>query len=258
MPYRTPLPSKLYRCSWCSEQKPIEGMRHPTSLKGKAPVTCHRCRLANPGFSWCNFHNCSHPVDHFTAYRAPRPGYEPICREASYQQRAEKQESLSRPCPACNRARQSREFRGGRSKASACRNCEADNPGKCWCVECQGWLPEDQFYRTGVNGKFWTVRCRPCKVAYTHGTTVVAILQKQGTNRPQCAACGAVDELKVDHDHSCCRSSTSCGKCVRGYLCHECNTAEGLLKTSERAMALAAYMLRIAEREGERGSTAAA
>ena len=39
MPYRTPLPGKLYRCAWCAEQKRIEEMRHPTSLKGKAPST---------------------------------------------------------------------------------------------------------------------------------------------------------------------------------------------------------------------------
>ena len=34
--------------------------------------------------------------------------------------------------------------------------------------------------------------------------------------------------IYVDHDHACCRGKNrSCGKCIRGLLCHTCNIALG-------------------------------
>jgi hypothetical protein len=42
-----------------------------------------------------------------------------------------------------------------------------------------------------------------------------------------CELCGEVSEISyhVDHDHKCCNSHKSCGKCVRGIICHKCNVA---------------------------------
>lgn len=56
-----------------------------------------------------------------------------------------------------------------------------------------------------------------------------------------CLLCGRpeTDEtrLQVDHDHSCCASSTqSCGACVRGLLCGACNRAIGLLNDDTQIM----------------------
>lgn len=53
-----------------------------------------------------------------------------------------------------------------------------------------------------------------------------AILESQGG---YCAICrranGKTKRLAVDHDHSCCRGSVSCGRCVRALVCGPCNSA---------------------------------
>lgn len=36
-------------------------------------------------------------------------------------------------------------------------------------------------------------------------------------------ATGASKNLAVDHDHSCCPKTPTCGKCTRGLLCSRCN-----------------------------------
>lgn len=52
-----------------------------------------------------------------------------------------------------------------------------------------------------------------------------------------------VDSPNVDHDHRCCKGMKSCGKCIRGLLCHKCNRALGLLGDSpELLRTLAAWI----------------
>ena len=62
-----------------------------------------------------------------------------------------------------------------------------------------------------------------------------------------CAACGTApppgQRLHVDHDHACCSKRYTCGKCVRGLLCLNCNAALGHAKDDkDRLMKLINYL----------------
>lgn len=237
-------PPAFAPCAWCGERKPISEMRHPSSSRGKTPSTCHACREAHPHLGWCDDHGEPHPVSEFPVDRSRPIGRLNICRDAVAYRAAQKRAKPTRTCVSCSRERDSWFFRGGRNKGVACRDCEDANPGLRWCLDCADWLPLSSFYRTGRDGKFMEARCKPCRITNAHGVTRKDMCRITGKEEPECGACGSRDHLKVDHDHDHCPSQRGCRECVRGYLCHSCNTAEGLLRTAGRARLLADYMER--------------
>jgi hypothetical protein len=71
-----------------------------------------------------------------------------------------------------------------------------------------------------------------------------AILADQGY---RCAICGTDDpgwtglahRWHVDHDPACCPNAPTCGRCVRGILCANCNLGLGRFKDSPAVLARA-------------------
>lgn len=81
-----------------------------------------------------------------------------------------------------------------------------------------------------------------------HGITLdekEAMLAAQGG---RCAACPATAPgghgWATDHNHACCPGTRSCGRCIRGILCNNCNLALGHVADSvERLQGLINYLL---------------
>ena len=56
-------------------------------------------------------------------------------------------------------------------------------------------------------------------------------------------SCASGKRLSVDHDHRCCSGARSCGNCVRGLLCRDCNIALGKLRDDPAIVRAAAEYL---------------
>lgn len=88
-------------------------------------------------------------------------------------------------------------------------------------------------------------------VAWRVGLTVDAYLELLARYDGQCAICSATSSgakgksrLSVDHDHSCCPGYRSCGNCIRGPLCNDCNTGISRFDDNpDRLIAAAAYLM---------------
>jgi hypothetical protein len=60
-----------------------------------------------------------------------------------------------------------------------------------------------------------------------------------------CDICGRFFRMAIDHDHDCCsKAAQSCGNCIRGALCGNCNNMLGHAKTAETLRLGAEYLER--------------
>lgn len=101
---------------------------------------------------------------------------------------------------------------------------------------CGRELPESEFYVCGGYSRSACKRCT-CFVqrARKHGMTLEGLTDLFAKQGFCCAVCGrakGLHKLVIDHNHRCCpykKNGGSCGRCVRGLLCAECNQGIGLL-----------------------------
>lgn len=95
--------------------------------------------------------------------------------------------------------------------------------GDRWCSRHREWLPEKSFSGTG---KSW---CRECRRVdrYKLSSKQLAALLKQ--TKGKCSICRTRAADVIDHDHACCSGRRTCGRCVRGLICRQCNAAIGVL-----------------------------
>lgn len=88
-----------------------------------------------------------------------------------------------------------------------------------------------------------------------HGVTETQYDEMFAKQNGACAVCKKPSpyNLHVDHDHSCCSGVYSCGRCVRGLLCLQCNRALGMLGDDPAILANAIEYLTVGAVETVRG-----
>ena len=81
----------------------------------------------------------------------------------------------------------------------------------------------------------------------TYSLTLESLIELYASQAGGCAICnkalpnpGSEEAYKfgmsIDHDHACCPSNQTCGKCIRGLLCRDCNLMVGHAKDSPETL----------------------
>lgn len=113
-------------------------------------------------------------------------------------------------CKACVRQNQ-KEYRNNNAEKTKliARQWAVGNPSRVWdhLLRCRYGISFEQYQNI-----------------LQQQNNVCAICEQPES---RIARSGKVIRLSVDHDHSCCKGTKSCGKCVRGLLCWRCNTSIG-------------------------------
>ena len=119
------------------------------------------------------------------------------------------------------------------------------------CRTCGLYAPLSEFYANSHSSDGTTNQCKPCARAARRqygaehpdritianmkcvsGCTPELYAAMLAAQEGGCAVCGTTapggrGRFHVDHDHTCCPGAKSCGKCIRGLLCNNCNVGLG-------------------------------
>lgn len=154
-------------------------------------------------------------------------------------------DGLNSWCKHCCALSQRERYKNGKYDVAVsekiCKGCGKNKPASDFGTH--------KVSRDGLNGK-----CKECKndarmrnfYSISYGEYRDLIDAQQGgceiCRRPATEFSKA---MAIDHDHRCCPGKKSCGKCIRGILCTNCNAAIGLIGDSaEAAVRAVNYLVR--------------
>lgn len=149
-------------------------------------------------------------------------------------------------CRKCNTSKSESEFYKNPSKANPARlrgDCKACHQVK---TAVQKKIKQQQYR------DYWKVyslanaeKITDAKLRRIYGISLEQFTEMLIAQDGKCAICKQAPppnakgySFAIDHDHACCNNSNarvkgySCGSCVRGLLCHNCNLGLGNFKDS--------------------------
>lgn len=113
-------------------------------------------------------------------------------------------------CYKCKEIQDKAFFKEGRNTCNTCRNLEAVNSRNHMAINSKRHgIAENELQ------KFLTLQDNKCATCHQEFEVTIS---KKGFKRVG---------YRIDHDHSCCSGDKGCPKCIRGLLCHRCNTLLG-------------------------------
>ena len=187
---------------------------------------CHDCKAAHLREQAQTRHRSMHG-DHRTCKRCfkaydrrtqPDAGtkYCGDCRRTgvAYDPFATKAERKPKACPICNT------IHSRTNRWLICHSCEQLLPEHIW-RSLKTHHADEKWVRKALNAP----ACQICETDLTK-------LRRTANGNYKSSFC-------VDHDHTCCPKESSCGSCIRGFLCHACNAGIGYLKDDPQTIARA-------------------
>ena len=177
------------------------------------------------------------PLNDFWLVRRGKPARRADCKICC---EAERREAINRDPEEYRREATDRRARwrnldldAQRAKGREMYHASMRDPVRAEKIKASRRTPE---YRAA--GKAWREANPEMVVFYSrrtlcrkHGMTIAQYQLLLSTQGGACAICRNPPEagrsLCIDHDHTCCAGSYSCGQCVRGLLCVKCNRAVG-------------------------------
>lgn len=182
-------------------------------------------------------------MEEFTKNSSSRDGRYSICRPCKNvgKRKTPPAPEGMRHCGACETVKPLEEFR----------RATANGYGKAQCIPCENNYRKEWVRRRAESDPAWAARRKqrererktPEEKAeyYLHkfyGISLKRYNEMLAEQEGVCYLCkrpetyvgpssGNTKRLSVDHDHSCCPGTVTCGQCIRGLLCAKCNSTLG-------------------------------
>lgn len=128
------------------------------------------------------------------------------------------------------------------------------------CSKCHTARPTSDFHASAPAPDGLRSDCKSCVREYQRGRSgaradylraaryglspeaYAELIEASGEACPICEELFSVSDFNsnrvIDHDHACCPGKSTCGECVRGLLCRQCNMALGKFEQSGDAVAM--------------------